>query len=145
MSDDKRRFKDSPAEPAVPTLEDHILAASRMRPAARRGDLRCGAIADIQLVCGAGPYEVDVLMRVSDTNDDLHVVGQITRADSVHEPVPDLALVAFECEELKPIAKASTDCFGGFDMQLKQGGRYALAMGESTKAPCILLWEGSSR
>ena len=114
------------------TLEDCILEAGRPRPAPRRADLRCGA----------GRYEVDVLMRVSETTGDLGVVGQITRADSVHEPVPDLTLVAFECDALRPVARAQTDCFGGFEMKLDQSGRYALAMGESTKAPCILLWEG---
>ena len=117
----------------------------RPRPAPHRADLRSGTIADVQLVCGAGPYEIDVLLRVSDTSPDLDVVGQITRADSVHEPVPDLTLVAFECDALRPVAKACTDSFGGFELKLDQSGRYALAMGESTKAPCILLWEGGVR
>ncbi len=124
------------------TLQQRIADAACMHSAPRRSDLRCGARADVQLVCGAGRYEMDVLLRVSETSDELGVVGQVTRADSLHEPVPHLALVAYDCDSLRPVAEADTDAFGGFDMKLDQGGRYALAMGASSAAPCILLWEG---
>ncbi len=144
MSDIERSRSNGNADVKVRTLEDFACDLHRPRPAPRRKDLRCGAVSDIQLVCGAGRYEVDVLMRVSDTNDDLDVTGQITRADSVHEPVPDLTLIAFECDALRPVAKVRTDCFGSFELKLDQGGRYALAMGESTQAPCVLLWEGAA-
>lgn len=127
------------------TLERLLEDAISPAPAQRRSGLRCGAVADVQLVCGAGRYEVDVLMRVSEASEDLAVVGQITRADSIHEPVRALTLVAFECEALQPVATVSTDEFGGFEMTLDQSGRYALALGESTSAPCIYLWEGMSR
>lgn len=142
MSDIERSRSNGRADVRARTLVDFASDLHRAHRAPLRADLRCGAVSDIQLVCGAGRYEVDVLMRVSDTSDDLLVTGQITRADSVHEPVPDLPLVAFECDALRPVARARTDVFGAFDMKLDQGGRYALAMGESTKAPCIVLWEG---
>lgn len=112
------------------------------RPRGTRG----GALDDIQLICGAGPYELDILVREQDGAAQLEIVGQVTLAGRVYEPVPNLRLELIEADDEYPAYQARTDDFGEFDMAAP-GRRscYGLRVGDTRDAPCVLVWEGAGR
>ena len=100
------------------------------------------ALADVQLVCGAGPYELDILIREQLSTPSLQVVGQVTLADRIFEPVSDLPLTLVKAETPEPVLDTRTDKFGEFDMLSERTAVYGLRVGDEKDAPCILLWEG---
>jgi hypothetical protein len=117
---------------------------ARARRAAVAADLRAGSIPDIQLVGGVGAYEVDVLVRVLPTAQ-VEIVGQVTHAGRIHEPVGGLAVVLYDAQAMEAAAQTRTNAFGEFDLHGDARARYALALGEERDAPCLLIWEGGSR
>jgi len=104
--------------------------------------LRAGALADIQLVCAAGPYEVDILVRGLEAPQALIVGGQVTRADLLLEPVEGLPVSLVDAQNMSPVAHATTDRFGEFTLACPREGQFGLRIGRSEDAPCILVWEG---
>lgn len=112
------------------------------RLARGRTDLRSGTHADVQLVAGCGPYELDVLIRVLDAKR-VEIVGQVTRAERVHEPVGGLDLVLYDAEAMARVASVGTDTFGEFQLSGLASGRLVLALGVARDAPCVLIWEGA--
>jgi hypothetical protein len=104
---------------------------------------RAGALEDIQLICGAGPYELDILVREHDGPTQLEIVGQVTLAGRVYEPVPNLRLQLIEAHGEYPVQQARTDDFGEFDLASRaKRSRYGLRVGDASDAPCVLVWEG---
>jgi len=108
----------------------------------RRRPLRDGVLADFQLICGAGDFEFDILVRELEAPLRLEIGGQVTRAGQVHEPISDLTLVLLEAAEATQITATATDEFGEFEFQSQLLGRYGIRIGEEPDAPCVALWEG---
>ena len=107
--------------------------------------VRSGALADVQLVCGAGPFELDVLVRNLERRFRLEFQGQVTHAGRIHEPVTSLPLWLVEADATEPVDRTNTDEFGEFGFASSRDGRYGLRLGESGDAPCVLVWEGGQR
>lgn len=116
---------------------------ARATLAPRRADLRAGSIPDLQLIAGVGPYEVDVLIRMLEEGR-VEIIGQVTGAERVQEPVTHLPLSLYETGELSCVARCETDAFGEFQLHGKASGRYVLALGASRAAPCLLIYEGGA-
>lgn len=105
---------------------------------------RAGQLADIQLVCGAGPYELDVLVRELEGPRGVDFVGQITRAESIHEPVSDLALTLIAAHGDEEVGDTTTNEFGEFAFGRQPNTAYGLRVGTHADAPCVLVWEGAA-
>lgn len=117
-----------------------------IRPGEARKKLgaRAGQLADIQLVCGAGPYELDVLVRELEGPTGVDFVGQITRAESIHEPVSDLPLTLVAAQEEQDVGDAITNEFGEFAFARQPNTAYGLRVGQHEDSPCVLVWEGAA-
>lgn len=108
------------------------------------GGARVGQLADTQLVCGAGPYELDVLVRELEGPCGVDFVGQITRAESIHEPVSDLELTLVAAQGDQEIGDTHTNEFGEFAFGRQPNTAYGLRVGAHPDAPCVLVWEGAA-
>lgn len=104
-----------------------------------------GTLADFQLICGAGPYELDILVREFEAPLRLEIGGQVTRANQVHEPIANLRLVLLEAAAATEITATETDSFGEFEFDSQRQGRYGIRIGEAPDAPCVILWDGGNR
>jgi len=125
----------------APAVRDWIVPK---RIAFHQGGLRGSALADVQMICTVGSYELDLLVRETDGPErSLEIVGQVTRAGRVFEPVADLPLALVEARTREDTARAETDEFGEFDVSSPCGNTYGLRLGASADAPCILVWGGS--
>ena len=103
-----------------------------------------GSQADLHLICGAGPYELDILMREGGGPQQLEMVGQVTRAGRIFEPVADLTMKLIEAQRSVTVASTRTDSFGEFDLLSPHHGRYGVRLGDDADAPCVLVWEGAA-
>ena len=104
-----------------------------------------GTLVDFQLICGAGPYELDILVREFEAPLRVEIGGQVTRASQVHEPIPNLRLVLLEAAAATEITATHTDSFGEFEFDSQREGRYGIRIGEAPDAPCVILWDGGAR
>jgi len=103
--------------------------------------VRSASAADVHLVCGVGPYELDVLVRRQAAAPNLQVVGQVTRAGKIFEPVPALALALLPEGTAEPCADTRTDEFGEFDLVTETRQPCGLRLGDGHDAPRVLLWD----
>ena len=104
--------------------------------------VRGGALADVQLICGAGPYEVDILVREHQVPSRLEIVGQITLGGRIHEPVSGLQIELVDSGKSTTAGDTRTDGFGEFDLESNDKRRtYGLRLGAEAEAPCVLVWE----
>lgn len=103
--------------------------------------VRGAALADYQIVCGAGPYELDLLVREHESMPELEIVGQVTRSGQIYDPIPDLSLGLIEPSDPAPLVTTSTDVFGEFNLGWMRDGAYGLRLGEESDAPCVLVWQ----
>ncbi len=126
--------------PVAPDLPNWI----RPQRVHASGGSRAGMLADTKLVCGAGPYEVDVLVREFAAPECLEFLGQVTRGDSIHHPVAELPLSLVRAEPGEVVSTTSTDEFGEFDLSSDPVGAYGLRLGDDDDAPCVLVWEGGA-
>lgn len=117
--------------------------ASWIRPmrVVRRKGSRIGVVADFQLVCGAGPFELDVLVREMEAPSGIELAGQVTRAGSIHDPVDALQLSLIDADGLDVVRRTSTDAFGEFDLESGRPGLFGLRLGEGEDSPCVFVWE----
>jgi hypothetical protein len=102
---------------------------------------RVGAAADYQLVCSAGPFAVDVLVRDCEAERQLRYVGQITHAGRIHEPVPALPLQLIGLPSTRA-GDTATDDFGEFALSSGREGIFGLRLGTDRLSPCVMVWEG---
>jgi hypothetical protein len=109
-----------------------------LHPAAgQRGTSR----SDVQILCTAGPYDLDILVRdPGGAGRALDLVGQVTRAGDAYEPVADLPVVLVEAGTGCAAGQTTTDAFGEFDLRFGPGGTHGLRLGTTPDAPCLLLW-----
>lgn len=125
-------------------MRDQALPAGWIRPdiVLVEEQNRAGMPAGMQLICGAGPFELEVLVQDLEREKRLEFAGQITRAGSVYDPVGGLPVTLVSEKESLPAAETETDGFGEFDLVSARGSRYGLKLGDGPGAPCVLVWEG---
>jgi len=123
-----------------PPSPEHWIKPRRFRVF---GNVRAGALADVSLLCNAGPYELDVLIRELQTPPSLAIAGQVTQAERIHEPVPSLELALLEPSSCDVVLATTTNEFGEFDFPTLGEEQYGLRCGEDPASPVILLWDGS--
>lgn len=114
------------------------------RRVAREADTRAGILADHQLVCGAGSYELDVIVRELDVPERLDIGGQVTQAVAIHEPARDVPLVLLDPRGPGIVSATRTDEFGEFEFHARRGICYGLRVGDRRDAPCVLVWDGGA-
>ena len=107
-----------------------------------RRTLRMGVLADFQLICGVGAYELDILVREHEAPLRLEIGGQVTRANQVHVPVSDLELTLLDATAETVITTTSTDEFGEFVFDSQRQDRYGIRIGKEPDAPCVILSDG---
>ena len=100
---------------------------------------------DLQLMCRAGDFELDVVVRMRGAPAQLEIVGQVTHADRVYEPVADLTLKLIEVKAATPVMSTSTDSFGEFDFMSLEEATYGIRLGASKDAPTVLVWDDGHR
>ena len=124
----------------IPPVEDWL------RPETLRlcTNVRTGMLADLQLVCGAGPFELDVVVAEHASPPSLDINGQVTRAGCIHEPVRSLELSVIEAVDRRVVGGTATDEFGEFGFAALAAQPYGLRLGDRPDAPCILIWEGEA-
>jgi hypothetical protein len=113
-----------------------------MRIAVPNDRARGAAGADLHLICGAGPYELDILMRERERAAQLEMAGQVTWGGSIYEPVSGLDLELVEARVDQSVTATQTDEFGEFDLLSPSQGVYGVRLGEAEDAPCVLVWDG---
>ncbi len=96
---------------------------------------------DLQLMCRAGNFELDVVVRMRGTPAHLEIVGQVTHASRVYEPVANLTLKLVEARAPAPVMSTSTDSFGEFDFMSLEEATYGIRLGASNDAPTVLVWD----
>ena len=123
------------------TVADMAARCTTPTPCALPEGLRIGTMPDTQLVGRTGPYEVEVLVRVL-SDDEIEILGQVTLAERVHEPVCNTRVVLYDAEALTAVGSVRTDHFGEFDLGRLPSARYFIAVGGKHEAPTMLVWEG---
>ncbi|MDH3590841.1 MAG: hypothetical protein OER88_03125 [Planctomycetota bacterium] len=103
----------------------------------RQDGARGAAGTEFQLICGAGPYELDLLVR--GRRQVLDLVGQVTRGDRIFEPVAELVLELIDCDGLPLETSTETDTFGEFALESESAGPVGLRLGIGADAPCVLI------
>lgn len=118
---------------------------SPRRVVRRRGGVGDAVTEDVQLLCDAGPYELDLLVRVHPARGEFDLLGQVTRGGSIYKPVADLELTLLEGAERREAARTRTDDFGEFDLMSGDVALvYGLRVGEGDQAPCVVVWDGDT-
>jgi hypothetical protein len=92
---------------------------------------------DLQVLCDAGPYELDILVRPFKQ---LEFYGQVISAEHVFQPVEDLPVTLVWAEA--DIETTKTNAFGEFRFASARRGAYGLRLGQDPDAPCVLVWGG---
>ena len=69
------------------------------------------------------------------------IVGQVTHAGRVYEPVANLTLKLVEVKAPVPVMSTSTDSFGEFDFMSLEEATYGIRLGASNDAPTVLVWD----
>ena len=129
------------------TISRVEIPAGWLRPASLRtgSARRTGVVSDLQLVCGVGIYELDVLVRELDRPHELEFIGQLTRADAINVPAVEVALTLVRPDEAWPIASTRSDSFGEFAFGRLPSAAYGLRVGDADDAPCVLVWDEDAR
>lgn len=110
----------------------------------RTAGRRSGDLADTKLICGAGPFEVDVLVREFARAEGLEFHGQVTWAERVHEPVTGIPVALITPARNAVLGDAATNEFGEFDLRSPPMAQVGLRIGDAPDAPCLLVWEAFS-
>ena len=99
--------------------------------------IRSSGPCDLQVLCDAGPYELDLLVRPFEQ---LEFYGQVISAGRVFQPAVDLDVTLVWSDA--DIATRTTNAFGEFRLTSPRRGTYGLRLGQEANAPCVLVWEG---
>ena len=110
-----------------------------------RRTLRTGVLADFQLICGVGEYELAILVREHEAPLRLEIGGQVTQADQVHVPVSGLEVTLLDATAETVITTTSTDEFGEFVFGSQRQDSYGIRIGEAPDAPCVILSDGAKQ
>ncbi|MHC4973269.1 MAG: hypothetical protein ACYTG3_13155 [Planctomycetota bacterium] len=117
---------------------------SPRRVVRRRGGIGDEVTDDVQLLCDAGPYELDLLVRVHPARGEFDLLGQVTLGGSIYRPVADLELTLVAGADELDAARTRTDDFGEFDLMSGDAGlAYGLRVGAGAEALCVLVWDGN--
>lgn len=134
-----RPFDPAEIDSPPPQLAEWLKARRVVRTTATRA----GVVADFQLICGAGPYELDILVREFDSPARLRIGGQVVLRDAVASPAVDLGVALLESGDRTLVAVTRTDAFGEFLLESAFGGHYGLRIGDHDDAPVVQVWDGS--
>ncbi|MCZ6573961.1 MAG: hypothetical protein O7C98_12455 [Planctomycetota bacterium] len=96
-------------------------------------------------MCRVGDFELDVVVRMRGTPAHLEIVGQVTHAGRVYEPVANLTLKLIGVKAPVPVMSTSTDSFGEFDFMALEEATYGIRLGASNDAPTVLVWDDGQR
>jgi len=107
----------------------------------RSESTRAGMPAGLQLICGVGPYELEVLVQDLERDGRLEFAGQVSKLGCVFEPVRDLSIELVTIARKPPVAATRTDVHGEFDLNSSREGEYAIRLGRGADAPCVAVWE----
>ena len=119
---------------------------SPRRVVRRRGGVGDAVTDDVQLLCDAGPYQLDLLVRVHPARGEFDLLGQVTLGGSIYRPVAGLELTMVEAGDRREAACTKTDDFGEFDLMSGDARLvYGLRVGHGAEAPCALVWDGDAR
>ena len=129
------------------TISRTAIPSGWLRPASGRTRSARGSCvrSDVQLVCGVGVYELDVLVRALDRPHELEFIGQLTRADAINVPAVEVALRLVRSDETCPISSTRSDSFGEFAFESVPSATYGLRVGDADDSPCVLVWEEDAR
>ncbi|MHC4816913.1 MAG: hypothetical protein ACYTF8_02465 [Planctomycetota bacterium] len=117
---------------------------SPRRVVRRRGGVGDEVTDDVQLLCDAGAFELDLLVRVHPARGEFDLLGQVTLGGSIYKPVADLELTLVEGGDRREAGRTKTDDFGEFDLMSQDARRvYGLRVGAGAEAPCVLVWDGN--
>ena len=104
------------------------------------GGMRGIGMAESMLNCTAGPYELNVQVRDYEHESEVQVVGRVTQAGHLHQPVHDLLVGLVEPGCSTVYVNAITDRFGEFHLSWRRAKALGLQVGYGAEAPCVLVW-----
>jgi hypothetical protein len=99
--------------------------------------------ADRHLVCGAGPFELELVVQHLDAKAPVRIAGLVTRGGPDLQPVANLELWLVAAGSRDSEAVTRTDAFGEFEIRFPVCAAYGLRLGAGADAPCILVWQGA--
>lgn len=104
------------------------------------GGMRGVGMAESLLNCTSGPYELNVQVRNYEHEAEIQVVGRVTQAGHLHQPVHDLLVGLVEPGSPAAFVNALTDRFGEFQLSWRRARALGLQVGYGADAPCVLVW-----
>lgn len=102
--------------------------------------LRTSITSDMQVICGAGPYHLDLLVRELEDSSELKISGQITCSERSDEPVSGLKLFLVAGDPQVTEAETETDEFGEISLAVPRRRRLGLCVGDEQEGPRVLIW-----
>ena len=125
------------------SLENNLAEAlrRRSRSVVRPDPARVGN----HLICGVGPYELEILVQDLGGGGQLEFTGQVTRSGCVLEPVRDLPVELVTPALQQPVAATRTDVYGEFHLASGRDRRVSIRLGQGGGAPCVGVWDRTSR
>lgn len=105
-------------------------------------ELPTGMVADLQLYCSVGPYEIEIRVRGYDCPEILDIAGQVTRAESRHEPVVGLLFALVDVNGEDVFSMQLTDEYGEFGFSASPRGSLGVRVEGPEVSASILVWEG---
>ena len=100
---------------------------------------RGSARAEIQFLCDAGPYEIELVVRETATR--LEVTGQVRSPQGGKEPVAGLPVALIEVARATVASTVRTDEFGEFELASRHKCSLGLRLGRGNDSPYVLVWE----
>ena len=123
----------------------------RPRVPTSTGQRRIGALVDLRLTCRAGAYDLDVLVRDMERPRGVEIIGQLTCADDLHIPAPDVEVSLVIGDDtcpgpVSPSRAASlevvhTSAFGEFLFRRRFASVLGIKLGAANDAPTVLVWD----
>jgi len=102
------------------------------------------AMAEQQLFCTAGRYELNLLVEGGDPGGSLAVSGQILRHGGQGGPVVGTPVQLVDADTLALVDNAESSRFGEFDLFADPKRAYGLRIGRGLETRYVLVWEPES-
>ena len=102
---------------------------------------RVGALVDLRLACRAGAYDVDVLVRDMERPRGVEIIGQLTCAEDLHIPAPDVVVALVSPDGATSLDEVRTSAFGEFSFPRRSADVLGLKLGGASDAPTVLVWD----
>jgi len=99
------------------------------------------AVAEQQLFCTAGRYELNLLVEGGAPGDSLAVSGQIIRHGARGGPAAGTPVQLVDADTLALVDNAESSSFGEFDLFADSKRSYGLRIGRGLETRYVLVWE----